>query len=130
MFPFLFFLFSFPSMVLSASNFQKLDLPSTATGPESIAFDSLGQGPYTGISDGRIIKFQRTSGVCRFCFNHTNKVVHLICVENKSHINIYVYMYAHDFFSFQQQKKKTKKKLTIIVKRWVAYTIWSTPLNI
>lgn len=50
-------------MVLSALNFQKLDLPSTVTGPESLAFDSLGQGPYTGISDGRIVEFQRTTGV-------------------------------------------------------------------
>ncbi|KAL5546566.1 hypothetical protein UlMin_006253 [Ulmus minor] len=29
-----------------------------AIGPESFAFDNLGQGPYTGISDGRIIKWQ------------------------------------------------------------------------
>ncbi|OMP08477.1 Six-bladed beta-propeller, TolB-like protein [Corchorus olitorius] len=29
-----------------------------AAGPESVAFDQLGDGPYTGISDGRIIKWQ------------------------------------------------------------------------
>jgi len=29
-----------------------------ATGPESFAFDSLGEGPYTSLSDGRIIKWQ------------------------------------------------------------------------
>lgn len=29
-----------------------------AIGPESFAFDRLGQGPYTGVSDGRIIKWQ------------------------------------------------------------------------
>ena len=29
-----------------------------AIGPESFAFDSLGEGPYTGLSDGRIIKWQ------------------------------------------------------------------------
>lgn len=28
-----------------------------ATGPESTAFDRYGGGPYTGISDGRIIKW-------------------------------------------------------------------------
>ncbi|XP_078152151.1 protein STRICTOSIDINE SYNTHASE-LIKE 10-like [Carex rostrata] len=28
-----------------------------AVGPESIAFDSLGGGPYTGVSDGRILKW-------------------------------------------------------------------------
>ncbi len=30
-----------------------------AIGPESFAFDPLGEGPYTGISDGRIIKWQQ-----------------------------------------------------------------------
>lgn len=35
--------------------FQKLPLP--ANGPESMAFDSKGHGPYTGISDGRIVKY-------------------------------------------------------------------------
>ena len=29
-----------------------------ATGPESLAFDRNGGGPYTGVSDGRIIKWQ------------------------------------------------------------------------
>ncbi|XP_014489729.1 protein STRICTOSIDINE SYNTHASE-LIKE 2 [Vigna radiata var. radiata] len=29
-------------------------------GPESFAFDPRGEGPYTGISDGRIIKWQRS----------------------------------------------------------------------
>ncbi|PON75033.1 Strictosidine synthase [Parasponia andersonii] len=29
-----------------------------ALGPESYAFDGLGEGPYTGVSDGRIIKWQ------------------------------------------------------------------------
>ena len=30
-----------------------------AVGPESLAFDKHGEGPYTGVSDGRIIKWQR-----------------------------------------------------------------------
>eukprot|EP00250_Pteridium_aquilinum_P002096 c12299_g1_i1 orf=160-1356(+) len=29
-------------------------------GPESLAFDSLGRGPYTGISDGRILRWEGT----------------------------------------------------------------------
>ncbi|XP_062114901.1 protein STRICTOSIDINE SYNTHASE-LIKE 12-like [Humulus lupulus] len=58
----LFFLFLSSSSihtVLSRSlfNFQKLDLPSTSVGPDSITFDSFGRGPYTGISDGRIVKY-------------------------------------------------------------------------
>lgn len=36
-----------------------LDVDYCAFGPESFAFDALGDGPYTGISDGRIIKFQQ-----------------------------------------------------------------------
>ncbi|XP_022718023.1 protein STRICTOSIDINE SYNTHASE-LIKE 10-like [Durio zibethinus] len=31
------------------------------TGPESIAFDCKGEGPYVGVSDGRILKWQRQS---------------------------------------------------------------------
>lgn len=30
-----------------------------AIGPESFAFDMLGEGPCTGVSDGRIIKWQQ-----------------------------------------------------------------------
>lgn len=29
-----------------------------AVGPESLAFDGEGEGPYTGVSDGRILKWQ------------------------------------------------------------------------
>ncbi|CAK7340216.1 unnamed protein product [Dovyalis caffra] len=29
-----------------------------ATGPESFAFDPFGQGPYAGVADGRIIKWE------------------------------------------------------------------------
>ncbi|XP_017701989.2 protein STRICTOSIDINE SYNTHASE-LIKE 10-like [Phoenix dactylifera] len=38
-------------------NFDRLVL-SSAVGPESLAFDHLGGGPYTGVSDGRIVKWQ------------------------------------------------------------------------
>lgn len=33
-------------------------LPNDAVGPESFAFDVTGSGPYTGVSDGRIIRWQ------------------------------------------------------------------------
>lgn len=33
-----------------------------AFGPESLAFDSVGGGPYTGVSDGRIIKWEENEG--------------------------------------------------------------------
>ncbi|KAG1327509.1 Calcium-dependent phosphotriesterase superfamily protein isoform 2 [Cocos nucifera] len=38
-------------------NFERLVLNSVV-GPESLAFDHLGGGPYTGVSDGRILKWQ------------------------------------------------------------------------
>ncbi|KAJ8760089.1 hypothetical protein K2173_010945 [Erythroxylum novogranatense] len=36
---------------------QTIPLSGTAVGPESFAFDPLGGGPYTGVSDGRIVKW-------------------------------------------------------------------------
>lgn len=36
---------------------SRLQLPSPLTGPESLAFNGLGEGPFTGVSDGRIFKF-------------------------------------------------------------------------
>ncbi|RCV44657.1 hypothetical protein SETIT_9G392400v2 [Setaria italica] len=34
-----------------------LPLPNGVTGAESLAFDRLGQGPYAGVSDGRVLKW-------------------------------------------------------------------------
>ncbi|KAA8541118.1 hypothetical protein F0562_025083 [Nyssa sinensis] len=47
---------SFSSTLVSAVSFKKLPLP--APGPESYAFDSACHGPYTGIADGRIVKYR------------------------------------------------------------------------
>ncbi|WRX14777.1 Strictosidine synthase, partial [Theobroma cacao] len=38
-------------------NYYQMDLPQV-TGPESIAFDCKNRGPYVGVSDGRILKWQ------------------------------------------------------------------------
>ncbi|KAL5727893.1 hypothetical protein ACHQM5_001037 [Ranunculus cassubicifolius] len=38
--------------------YQQIPLPSGLTGPESLAFGCLGEGPYSGLSDGRIFKYQ------------------------------------------------------------------------
>ncbi|XP_051220788.1 protein STRICTOSIDINE SYNTHASE-LIKE 10-like [Lolium perenne] len=35
----------------------RLLLPSGVTGAESLAFDARGQGPYTGVSDGRVLRW-------------------------------------------------------------------------
>ncbi|KAF5727781.1 hypothetical protein HS088_TW22G01478 [Tripterygium wilfordii] len=38
-------------------NYNEIELPGVV-GPESIAFDCKGKGPYVGVSDGRILKWQ------------------------------------------------------------------------
>ena len=35
-----------------------VELPFKVLGPESVAFDNKGEGPYTGTSDDRILKWQ------------------------------------------------------------------------
>ncbi|XP_022939819.1 protein STRICTOSIDINE SYNTHASE-LIKE 10-like [Cucurbita moschata] len=37
---------------------EELHLPGGVYGPESIAFDCRGEGPYAGVSDGRILKWK------------------------------------------------------------------------
>ncbi|KAH7516436.1 hypothetical protein FEM48_Zijuj10G0135000 [Ziziphus jujuba var. spinosa] len=53
-------LFVVPTFVLCSVDQNQpelLELPKVV-GPESIAFDCRGEGPYTGVSDGRILKWQ------------------------------------------------------------------------
>ncbi|XP_050238810.1 protein STRICTOSIDINE SYNTHASE-LIKE 11-like [Mercurialis annua] len=65
--------FSIPPTVLSYS-FSKLPLPPLAMGPESTTFDYLNQGPYTGIADGRTIKYQGPNiGFQDYAFNSPNR---------------------------------------------------------
>ncbi|XP_024929769.3 protein STRICTOSIDINE SYNTHASE-LIKE 10-like [Ziziphus jujuba] len=69
---FQFILLSFPNAILSFEGNSeskivvlksfKLSLPPNTTGPESLAFDRSGSGPYTGISDGRVLKYNPKSG--------------------------------------------------------------------
>jgi sugar lactone lactonase YvrE len=42
---------------IDATNTQHLDLPDGLIGPESVAFNRRGAGPYVSISDGRILKY-------------------------------------------------------------------------
>ncbi|XVE54619.1 hypothetical protein DITRI_Ditri03aG0096500 [Diplodiscus trichospermus] len=60
-------------MVLSVS-FNKIQLPPNATGPEALAFE-LGTGRFfTGVADGRILKYQgRTAGFVNFGFAAPNR---------------------------------------------------------
>ncbi|XP_060206521.1 protein STRICTOSIDINE SYNTHASE-LIKE 11-like [Lycium barbarum] len=47
-----------PSVAHQFPAFNKLQLPLRTIGPESVAFDRKGGGPYTGVADGRVVKYQ------------------------------------------------------------------------
>uniref|UniRef100_A0A0D9WZZ5 Strictosidine synthase conserved region domain-containing protein n=1 Tax=Leersia perrieri TaxID=77586 RepID=A0A0D9WZZ5_9ORYZ len=36
---------------------ETLPLPTQLVGPESVAFDEYGEGPYSGVSDGRVLRY-------------------------------------------------------------------------
>ncbi|CAL4952763.1 unnamed protein product [Urochloa decumbens] len=40
---------------------KQINLPDGVTGAESLAFDRRGQGPYAGVSDGRVLKWDATA---------------------------------------------------------------------
>ena len=40
------------------SKYTQLNLPPGSIGRESVALDRFNQGPYVGVSDGRILKYQ------------------------------------------------------------------------
>ncbi|CAO2200002.1 unnamed protein product [Urochloa humidicola] len=42
---------------IDATNTQHMQLPDGLIGPESVAFDKYGDGPYVSISDGRVLKY-------------------------------------------------------------------------
>lgn len=52
----------------------RLPLPSPVTGPESVAFDRNGGGPYVGVSDGRILKYAGPGeGFKEYAFTSPNR---------------------------------------------------------
>ncbi|CBI28988.3 Protein strictosidine synthase-like 10 [Vitis vinifera] len=93
-----FFIFSFISISLfgcvnshQALKYNTLELPSGVSGPESIAFDCNGDGPYTGISDGKILKWQGSKHgwkefaitspfrIPKFCDGSLNPAMEQVC---------------------------------------------------
>jgi hypothetical protein len=40
---------------------EQIPLPNGVTGAESLAFDRRGQGPYAGVSDGRILRWDSSA---------------------------------------------------------------------
>ncbi|KAL9236703.1 hypothetical protein vseg_011339 [Gypsophila vaccaria] len=55
-------------------NFTRVPLGPNQRGPEALAFDCKGQGPYVGISDGRILKWQgQKSGWTEYAVTAVNR---------------------------------------------------------
>lgn len=51
-----------------------MTLPPPVSGPESLAFDGGGHGPYSGVSDGRILRWHGgRQGWAEFAYNHRHK---------------------------------------------------------
>ncbi|TVU45878.1 hypothetical protein EJB05_05386, partial [Eragrostis curvula] len=46
---------------IDASETQHMELPDLVIGPESVAFDPQGAGPYVSVNDGRILKYEGES---------------------------------------------------------------------
>nr|KJB50490.1 hypothetical protein B456_008G173900 [Gossypium raimondii] len=58
-----------------SKNFFQIQL-TQATGPESIAFDCKNEGPYVGVSDGRILKWQGSNlGWKEFAITSPNRQI-------------------------------------------------------
>ena len=73
---------------------ENISLPS-AFGPESLAFDPSGVGPYTGVADGRILKWDSASSswvpfaftsssryFCSICSSLSNNVIFVLELKN------------------------------------------------
>ncbi|CAL5066733.1 unnamed protein product [Urochloa decumbens] len=51
------------------SKTQRLDLPDGLVGPESVAFDTHGTGPYVGVSNGLVLKYDGKDGWTTFAYS-------------------------------------------------------------
>ncbi|XP_059305980.1 protein STRICTOSIDINE SYNTHASE-LIKE 12-like isoform X1 [Lycium ferocissimum] len=55
--------------------FSRLELPFRTFGPDSTAFDAKGDGPYTGVGDGRVLKYQGPNiGFTEFAITSPNRI--------------------------------------------------------
>jgi Adipocyte plasma membrane-associated protein-like, N-terminal len=68
-----------PSVRDTEDKLQKAEIrfQNQIQGPESIAFDPLGRGPYTGVADGRVV-FWDGSTVTDFAYTSPNRFVQFI----------------------------------------------------
>ncbi|KAI3416867.1 Str_synth domain-containing protein [Psidium guajava] len=63
-----FLLFAMPSAIAQPPTYETLTLPPGTGGPKAFAFNLLGGGPYTSISDGRIVKYVPPFGFIDFAY--------------------------------------------------------------
>ena len=71
-------------------SYSQLELPSSVFGPESVAFDCHGKGPYVGVSDGRILKWQEADRAwTEFAVTSPRR--------QDFSIYIYIYIYTHAY---------------------------------
>jgi len=61
-----------------------ITLPEPVSGPESLAFDGRGGGPYSGVSDGRVLRWDGgLRGWTEYAYNSKHKSVALCSPEKK-----------------------------------------------
>ncbi|CAL5081205.1 unnamed protein product [Urochloa decumbens] len=61
-----------------------MTLPEPVSGPESLAFDGRGGGPYSGVSDGRVLRWDGSlRGWTEFAYNSKHKSVAICAPEKK-----------------------------------------------
>lgn len=75
--------------------YEVVPIENGAVGPESFAFDPRGEGPYTGVSDGRIIKWHRPQNRWLNFAVVTSSHGYALSVLN---VCIYVYISSSSFF--------------------------------
>ncbi|CAH9082232.1 unnamed protein product, partial [Cuscuta europaea] len=59
---FILFMTNALSFPIPANHYHQINLPNGIVGPESIAFDCTEKGPYVGVSDGRILRWEESAG--------------------------------------------------------------------
>lgn len=96
-------LFCTPCIEGSINNLEasKIIKVTGALGPESIAFDPNGDGPYTGVADGRILKWQGDElGWTEFAVTTSRRYLHISSLQLMTHSSFSItYVYELIFFA-------------------------------
>lgn len=93
-------LFCAPCIEGSNNNLEgsKIIQVTGALGPESIAFDPNGDGPYTGVADGRILKWQGDElGWTEFAVTTSQRYLHISSLQLMTHFSFRINIYINFF---------------------------------